>query len=78
MRMKRVLSGLGLLIAFPLALLLVLQLARRVLFVLQHRGLDCATCEGSPMAFLLHTGVEMLLCVPASRAAIRLWKMLRS
>jgi hypothetical protein len=49
----------------PLIGLLLFQSGSRVAFILEHGGMDCATCNASPMAFLLGWIMECILLVPA-------------
>jgi hypothetical protein len=61
----------------PLIGLLLVQSGRSVAFILEHRGLDCATCNASPIAFVLHWGIEIILLVPGALLCILLVRRLR-
>jgi len=43
------------------SLVLVAQNVRRLTFIIDHGGMDCATCDGSPVAFLIQWGVELVV-----------------
>lgn len=43
---------------------LVHRSSRYIAFIVEHGGMDCGTCDGSPMAFLLDWSAEIILLVP--------------
>lgn len=45
----------------------------RIVFVFRHGGMDCASCEGSPMVFLWHWYMESAILLPGLVAALLLW-----
>ena len=70
--------GMAALAWFPL----LLQTGRRVVFMVRHRGMDCASCDGSPMAFLMGMVVEQWFFLPLSAILIcgarRMWVLRKS
>ena len=66
------------LVAFaPILAVLLMQTASRVGFVVEHRGMDCATCNSSPLAFLLGWSLELAFLVPAVVLCVWLWRTVR-
>ena len=52
----------GCLAAFvPIAAVLISQSIRRIAFVLEYGGMDCPTCDASPLAFLLGWATELVI-----------------
>ena len=45
---------------------LLAQTVARAGFILRHGGMDCAGCEGSPMAFLMNMVFEQWFFLPLS------------
>lgn len=74
----RTLSAAGLMALLPLAILLIGQFARRLLFVIRHGGMDCATCQGSPLAFVIGWGIESLALLLVGWLIHRLRRSLRT
>ena len=62
----------------PFALALAFVSAGRILFVLRNGGMDCSTCQGSPLVFLWHWQIELLLFVPGVLLAFWFWYATRS
>ncbi|MDR1935095.1 MAG: hypothetical protein LBS49_05875 [Candidatus Accumulibacter sp.] len=67
--------------ALALTVLALLPLAAvflfRVGFVLKHGGMDCFTCEGSPLLFLYYWVIESAILFPGLAAAGLLWHSAR-
>ena len=61
----------------PFAIALTLVSLGRVLFVLRNGGMDCATCQGSPLVFLWQWQIELMLLVPGVLLAIWFWRSTR-
>ena len=60
MSLKRIAIWSGLVLLTPFVAVLGLQQLQRILFVLEHGGMDCYTCNASPMAFLIGWVLETL------------------
>jgi len=68
----------GCLAAFvPIAGVLVFQSIRRVAFILEHGGMDCATCDASPLALLLGWATELVVLLPGLAFSWWLWRSVR-
>jgi hypothetical protein len=68
----------GTLVAFAaVSLVLVAQSTRRIAFIIEHGGMDCATCDGSPVAFLIGWGVELFVLGIALLLSWLAWRHLR-
>jgi hypothetical protein len=48
----------------PVMGVLLFQFGSRVAFIAEHGGLDCDTCNASPMAFLLGWSAQVVLLIP--------------
>jgi hypothetical protein len=75
--LKRWISMGMLVIPAAVSLVLVAQSIRRITFVIEHGGIDCATCDGSPVAFLIGWGVELLVLLVALLLTWFAWRRLR-
>jgi len=51
-------------------IILFMQEIRRILFIFENGGMDKATGEGSPLAFLLGMSFELIFFIPLSYALI--------
>jgi hypothetical protein len=68
----------GILVVFAaVSLVLVAQCIRRIAFIIEHGGMDCATCDGSPVAFLIGWGVELFVLGIALLLSWLAWRHLR-
>ena len=68
----------GCLAAFvPIAAVLISQSIRRISFVLEYGGMDCPTCDASPLAFLLGWATELVIFLPGLAFCWRLWRTVR-
>lgn len=56
--------GVALAALAPLISALSIQSGRRIAFIFEHGGMDCGTCYGSPLAFLLGWIIEIALLIP--------------
>ena len=56
---------------------LVAQSVRRLAFVIKHNGPDCASCVGSPVAFLMAWGTELFVLALALLVSWLAWRYLR-
>jgi hypothetical protein len=75
--LKRAIA-IGTLVVFAaLSFVLVAQSIRRIAFIIEHGGMDCATCDGSPVAFLIGWGVELSVLVMALLLTWLAWRRLR-
>lgn len=63
MNLKRAAIWSGLVMLLPFVALFTFQQLRRLFFIAKHGGMDCATCNGSPMAFLIGWALETLVLV---------------
>ena len=61
----------GLAAIVPLIGMLLVNSILRVAFIVEHGGMDCATCNGSPAAFVLVWAHELIFLVPG--IALSLW-----
>lgn len=50
----------------------------RIGFVIRHGGMDCASCQGSPLVFLFHWLLESAVLFPGILSALFLWYAIRS
>lgn len=57
---------------------LLWMLLLRVGFVLRYGGMDCASCQASPMLFLWYWMIETAILVPGLVAVFALWRAMRS
>ena len=48
----------------PVIGVLLVQFGRRIAFIAEHAGMDCDTCNASPVAFLLGWIAEVALLIP--------------
>lgn len=60
-RMPVVSRVLAIVVLLPSLGLFLFQLGRRVEFIWMYGGMDCADCNGSPMAFLMGMVFELIL-----------------
>ena len=60
-----------------LLLLLLVELGRRVVFIIQNGGMDRADGYGSPMAFLLGVFFELAIFIPTCVFLFWLWRRRR-
>ena len=68
----------GCLAAFvPIAAVLISQSIRRIAFVLEHGGMDCPTCDASPLAFFLGWATELVILLPGLAFCWWLWRSMR-
>jgi len=68
----------GCLAAFvPIAAVLISQSIRRIAFVLEYGGMDCPTCDASPLAFLLGWATELVILLPGLAFCWWLWRTVR-
>jgi len=51
-------------------IILLLQEARRIIYIVENGGMDSATQSGSPMAFLIGMFFELMFFIPLSYALI--------
>lgn len=56
---------------------LLFRSVARIAFVLPHGGMDCASCQGSPLVFLWQWQVELLLLLPGLFLAFWFWRSSR-
>lgn len=77
MKVKIFGAAVALVLLSPLASLLLVQLVRRLGFIIRHGGMDCATCDGSPMAFLVAMVFEMGMMAAVGGSMFMLWRVLR-
>jgi len=61
MNLKRVAIWSGLVFLTPFVAVLGFQQLQRIFFILEHGGMDCYTCNSSPMAFLIGWVLETLV-----------------
>lgn len=61
----------------PFAAVLLFVSLGRIVFLLRHGGMDCATCQGSPLLFLWHWHIELLLLAPGLVLAFWFWRSSR-
>lgn len=67
----------GTLVIFAgVSLVIIAQTLRRMAFIVQHGGMDCATCDGSPVAFLIGWSVELFVLAIALRLSWLAWRYL--
>lgn len=78
MKVKIFCAGAALVLLSPLALLLLVRLVRRLGFIIRHGGMDCATCDGAPMAFLVAMVFEMGMMAAVGGSMFMLWRVLRA
>ena len=57
-----------------LLLYIVAGIIGRIVFVATHGDFDCATCDGSPMAFILGTITSIGILIPGILILRWLWK----
>ena len=62
----------------PLMGVLLFQVVGRVIFIVEHGGMDCPKCNGSPMAFLMGWIMEAILLVTGTLLCIWLVRRLKS
>jgi hypothetical protein len=67
----------GLAAIVPLVGMLLVNSILRVAFILEHRGMDCATCNGSPAAFVLLWAHELVFLLPGIVLCLWLVRTLR-
>jgi hypothetical protein len=48
----------------PLISELLHRTSRYIAFIVEHGGMDCGACNGSPLAFLLDWTMELFLLIP--------------
>jgi ATP/ADP translocase len=63
MRMRRW-PWVGLAAVVPLVGILLVDSVLYIAFIIEHRGLDCGTCDGSPMALILNWAFELIFLIP--------------